>query len=262
MAGCCNISGRLVLMLLALVFWFFAAGMIYLTVHIFDYIGPMKHMFDVYYLTGPAGVLIGLSILLTIVGFIGCLTSCKEKSRCLHITFFVMLLVIVMMEITGAVLAIVYKDEVNTAIETGMTQAINSYNDEDNVQESWDYMQETLHCCGVHNYTDWEKTPWGQVPEHKNQVPDSCCKELTENCGKDLSKDNIYHKGCYKMLYDDVKEYLAWIIATAILFALVQIFGLVCTCVRLWGKKKGGSSPYEVLGEDAKPEPISRGYPA
>ncbi len=62
-----------------------AAGMIYLTVHIFDYVGPVKHVFDVYYLTGPAGVLIGLSILLIAVGFIGCCAACKD-SRCLHIT--------------------------------------------------------------------------------------------------------------------------------------------------------------------------------
>ena len=62
-----------------------AAIMIYLTVHIFDYVGPIKHMYNVYYLTGPAGILIGLSILLIAVGFLGCLGACKE-SRCLQIT--------------------------------------------------------------------------------------------------------------------------------------------------------------------------------
>ena len=59
--------------------------MIFLAVEIFDYIGPISSIYNNIYLAAPAGVLVGLSILLILVGLIGCLGACKE-SRCLQIT--------------------------------------------------------------------------------------------------------------------------------------------------------------------------------
>lgn len=258
MAGCCNMSARVVLMLLGLVFWACAAGMIFLAVEIFDYIGPISSIYNNIYLAAPAGVLVGLSILLILVGLIGCLGACKE-SRCLQITFFTLLLVIVMMEITGAVLSIVYKDEVKDAIETGMSSAITKYNDEEKIQDGWDYMQKTFKCCGVDTYDDWFTTSWGK--ENVGYVPESCCKKSADGCsGKAILSadlDKIYQDGCHTVVYNDVKMYLAWIIAIAIIFVLVQMTGLICTCVRLWSKRK--EQPYEVLGNK---KPDTSGYRA
>lgn len=39
-----------------------------------------------------------------------------------------------------------------------------------------------LHCCGKHNYTDWQKTPWydNQKGEHM-LYPNSCCPVNTNS---------------------------------------------------------------------------------
>lgn len=34
-------------------------------------------------------------------------------------------------------------------------------------------------CCGAANYTDWEKIPETMA----SRVPDSCCVNITNNCG-------------------------------------------------------------------------------
>lgn len=43
-------------------------------------------------------------------------------------------------------------------------------------------------CCGAANYTDWQTV--SLMP--KGQVPDSCCINVTKDCGISFNVKNIY----------------------------------------------------------------------
>ena len=55
-------------------------------------------------------------------------------------------------------------------------------------------VQKDFKCCGVEKYTDWE-----QVMGEEN-VPDSCCKVETEDCGIGFDIEEIYTEGCLATL--------------------------------------------------------------
>ena len=42
-------------------------------------------------------------------------------------------------------------------------------------------------CCGAANYTDWEK-----ILTMTNRVPDSCCVNITHNCGVNFIVKDIH----------------------------------------------------------------------
>lgn len=48
-------------------------------------------------------------------------------------------------------------------------------------------------CCGSNNYTDWADSLWIKSPEaNGRKVPDSCCKTITDLCGRRDHPSNIY----------------------------------------------------------------------
>lgn len=48
-------------------------------------------------------------------------------------------------------------------------------------------------CCGSNNYTDWADSVWIRSSEASGRkVPDSCCKTITDLCGRRDHPSNIY----------------------------------------------------------------------
>lgn len=44
-----------------------------------------------------------------------------------------------------------------------------------------------LHCCGIHNYSDWRNTRWFKESKN-NSVPVSCCQPSISNCTGTLAR--------------------------------------------------------------------------
>jgi len=102
-------------------------------------------------------------------------------------------------------------------IENTLNHTIKYYNENEN--NSIDTLQINLfqkkfQCCGLESYRDWSHSYYlnsykinlahkfllnsNQIPIN---VPDSCCKEIFMNCGKDYSLNKtIYQKGCKEPL--------------------------------------------------------------
>jgi hypothetical protein len=85
------------------------------------------------------------------------------------------------------------------------------YGIEPYVTAKWDHMQHYLHCCGGNNYRigykDYRVTPIGQ----NFSVPDSCCFDYAEGCGRHLFHKSdveianiIFVHGCLQLLKDQV----------------------------------------------------------
>lgn len=135
-------------------------------------------------------VLLDLSILLIIVGavifivgYAGCVGALRENLLLLRI-FYSIIILIVLLEVTVAVLAFVFKDKmkdwVTEILEDGM---IHRYQDDEDAVMDW--FQENIHCCGIKGYRDWNENMYFNCTKHNPSglrcgVPYSCCKDPDE----------------------------------------------------------------------------------
>uniref|UniRef100_A0A671E246 Tetraspanin n=1 Tax=Rhinolophus ferrumequinum TaxID=59479 RepID=A0A671E246_RHIFE len=133
-----------------------------------------------------ANLLIVTGSLVMAIGFVGCIGAIKEH-RCLLLTFFVMLLLVFLLEATVAILFFAYTDK--------------------------------FRCCGVSNYTDWFEV------YNATRVPDSCCLEFSESCG--LHAPGTWWKApCYETVKMWLQENLLAVGVFGLCTALVQVLGL------------------------------------
>uniref|UniRef100_A0AAR2J373 Tetraspanin n=1 Tax=Pygocentrus nattereri TaxID=42514 RepID=A0AAR2J373_PYGNA len=93
-----------------------------------------------------------------------------------------------------------------------------------------------LHCCGIHNYSDWMHTPW--FTESRNHsVPVSCCKSTISNCSGTLARPgDLYPEGCEALMVKTLKDIMLYVILAALTFAAVQVKTLhtFFTCILLY----------------------------
>ena len=96
-----------------------------------------------------------------------------------------------------------------STLEKPTMLSLDSYSAYPEVAKSWDQLQVGNKCCGVHNYSDWFGLSLlghfydSYKLESPNGVPDSCCKQLTVGCGRNVTitnLENIYPTGCLKYL--------------------------------------------------------------
>ena len=110
-------------------------------------------------------------------------------------------------------------------IEKNINETIKYYNENVNSSEGLqiNLFQKKFQCCGLKSYRDWSHSDYlnsykinlaHEFLLNSNQisinVPDSCCKDIFMNCGKDYSiNKTIYQTGCKKPLnkiLDDLKN--------------------------------------------------------
>ena len=108
------------------------------------------------------------------------------------------------------------------------------------VTSSRNELQTSMKCCGVYKFTDWRRNPSLNVT---NSVPDSCCKDLSKDCGlgKVDEKDPkaIYKNGCLINFFDVVSENKGGIsIVFSIIFSAQIIISMIA-CYFGYGLKKG-----------------------
>jgi len=239
---CCTVevSAKFLMFCLSVMFWCAAAGLMYLGIAMFIALGDVHGLETNYFMTIPATVSIGLSVLFLVVGLIGLIAVTRKEAKWLRRMFVGLLFAIVVLEITGATLAIVYKEEISYGIEQGMNKTMGEYDHKDNYQLSMNYIQSHFQCCGIYKAEDWFNTPWGKETQNLNAVPQSCCRINATNCTGHLPKDeyNINHNGCHEMLYDELRQYLVYIIIVAVLLVLLEALALICTCYIVCSPKR------------------------
>ena len=123
-------------------------------------------------------------------------------------------------------------------------------NGSESVTRSWDHMQSHLHCCGAsgyqQGYKDWQNTDFGRNKHGKYQafdgVPDSCCHQEGENCGKGVLgtmgenqvRSRIFVDGCLEILQqwmeDDIDPMISVYSGVGIAIALVELIATVLVC--------------------------------
>ncbi|XP_072243017.1 leukocyte surface antigen CD53-like [Leuresthes tenuis] len=139
----------------------------------------------------PANTLIVTGTIVTCVCYLGVLGGMKEN-RCMLISFYVLLFILMLVELAMACVFFVYNREIDTYFEKDLTNSLEIYRqsgpeEDKNIKNDFDAVQFLFKCCGVHGEADW-----------KGNVPISCCKENPCNIGDQPNWD----EGCLVKLRD------------------------------------------------------------
>ncbi|XP_069659644.1 tetraspanin-4 isoform X1 [Haliaeetus albicilla] len=167
-----------------------------------------------------ANLLIVTGTFVMIIGFVGCIGAIKEN-KCLLLSFFIMLLIIFLLELAVVILFFVYTDKIDKYAQRDLKKGLHLYGTDGNIglTNAWSIIQTDFRCCGVSNYTDWFEV------YNTTRVPDSCCLEFSENCG--LHSPGTWWKApCYETVKIWLQENLLAVGIFGLCTAMVQILGL------------------------------------
>ncbi|XP_061772965.1 tetraspanin-3-like isoform X1 [Nerophis ophidion] len=235
MGRCGVTSSKTVLVFLNLIFWAAAGILCYVGAYVFITFDDYDHFFEDVYTLIPAVVIIAAGALLFIIGLIGCCATVRE-SHCGLTAFVVILLLVFLTEVAVVVLGYVYRAKVEDDVNDTIQEVYNEYNGTNSNAQSRaiEYLQRQLECCGIHNYSDWQNTPWFKVSKN-NRVPVSCCKaNIGGVCTGSLAHpEDLYQEGCEVLVVKKLKEIMMYVICTAFTFSAIQILGMLSACVVL-----------------------------
>jgi len=194
-----------------------------------------------YFVIAP-NLMIVLGVYTFLVCLFGFLISGSEQ-RVLLMIYSVLLAIAFLAQLASIFTAMEMRNNIvsKTLISADVTEELNQYNENPSITAKWDDMQRDLHCCGAHQYTNGYKSYLG-VPSlnREKAVPDSCCHEPTEGCGKDIFRNInqapqiIFVDGCLEILQtkleDDVVPMCVTYACIGVLLAIVEIITVVLAC--------------------------------
>lgn len=184
---------------------------------------------------GPAGIfIIVVGGVVFLVSFFGC-AGAINNNYCMVVTYGVLLLLLLIAEIAGVITGFVLKDKVKDTILEKMKESMELYQDEKpevTDTQLWNETQREFKCCGTTGYRSWNAS---KDMNSTRSVPDSCCKEVTKDCGQNLlfvdektAEKTLWTEGCYTAVSDHLKTYLIALGAVAASVALIELIGIVC----------------------------------
>lgn len=175
-------------------------------------------------------ILIGLGLFMTVVYFLGCCGTCSESAHMLY-TFSVIVFILIVMEISIAVVFFVFKGHAKDVVMSSMEEGITKYNSEECLyyKEGWDRIQARFQCCGLNNQSDWKSI--GNL-----DVPSSC-----------KTGSSIHAQGCYQIFEVKFEEIIEILGALVVAIACLQFCFNLLACY--FGKKasEGYNNWYSML---------------
>ena len=122
-------------------------------------------------------------------------------------------------EIGAIVVLFRFGNDMAKNIKNGLSGSLDEYNTgynatakQNSTTLAWNNLQTDFECCGVTEFTDWGINP---MLNATNSVPDSCCKVVTEDCGRgalnkvipeEIRNWRIYTGGCYRKFFSLVGD--------------------------------------------------------
>ncbi|XP_039658324.1 leukocyte surface antigen CD53-like [Perca fluviatilis] len=147
-----------------------------------------------------ANMLLVSGIIVTCVSFLGFLGALKEN-RCILLTFFLLLFILMLVELTAACLLLMYEGEIGERVKDDLTKGLEKAKGSNSTSD-WDIIQKTMECCGVNNVTDW-----GSV------VPASCTPDYSS-------------QGCLAKLKNWFEENFLTIGISVIVLCIIEVLGM------------------------------------
>ncbi|XP_019743694.1 tetraspanin 36 [Hippocampus comes] len=226
---CGIITSKTVLLFLSLIFWAAGAGLAYVGSQVLSSYDTFENFIQNKYALIPAVVIIGISVVMFVIGLLGCCATMRESKVGLSF-FFLIIMVMFAAEVAVLVLSFVYQGKINGNLEQSMSDVFAKYDGEDPETKTVDDLQTKLQCCGVRNYTSWFNTTWYQ--SHNSTVPVSCCKNVSTQCTGRLDQlDLLNLEGCEAKLEHLLQDVLKYGMLVILGFAVIKFFGMLSVCV-------------------------------
>jgi hypothetical protein len=194
-------------------------------------------------------LLIIFGLVLAIVGIVGFIaTICAHKfvSKIVLFIYAAFLVVIILVDIGGAIAALVEKNRIAATFNTSAHENFKQIGVGNDRFHSWDNIQTQFSCCGVDTYTDWFTVVW------KNNctgcVPASCCKDKNNCFIQPPSTDpaSLYWPdGCAKYISDQVGGHIGAVAGVVIFIVFVLIAIVVITCLATFCKAESSYSRFD-----------------
>jgi len=180
------------------------------------------------------------SMFVCIFGIVGAI----RESRFMVLGFFLMIIIVCLLELVGGILAYVYRKDVENEITRNLNiEMVSNYGIDGNEKKTRaiDLLQKTYQCCGDVDYKIWKKSQWHKIsplgdPE-KMKVPDSCCITPDQpKCGERIHPSNIWRNdlkpiGCVNALKYFLEEHLTKIGIACLVAGMAQI---ICIVLSMW----------------------------
>ncbi|XP_022059278.1 leukocyte surface antigen CD53-like [Acanthochromis polyacanthus] len=157
-----------------------------------------------------ANALLISGIIISCVSFLGFLGALKEN-RCLLMTFFLLLFLLMLVELTAACLMLLFEKEIGDLVKDELKKGLDKAKAGNSTEmEDWVLIQDTFKCCVVINETDWG-----------NHVPPSCCKGESTT-----AKPECYDKGCLDKLKTFFEENFLITGISVIVLCIIEVLGM------------------------------------
>lgn len=188
-----------------------------------------------------------------VIACLGAFGACC-KNKCLLVTYAIVVILILVVQITGVALWFIMKDKVENTVKEEMETAMEKYegvSSTNDVSVGWDLLFIGFDCCGVKsvgasNMNEFSATKWVTVNSPSEKVPYSCCTDATEDnykTGSNANCENLtsgYQKtGCYEAFKDFLKKYETSAIALGIVLVIIELIGIIFAFVLCRAVSKG-----------------------
>ncbi|KAM4021906.1 tetraspanin-1 isoform 1-T4 [Anomaloglossus baeobatrachus] len=168
--------------------------------------------------------MIAIGALLLILGFLGCCGAQKEN-KCLLITFFCIVLIILIAEIAGAVVALVYASVAESFLISVLTPVLQQdYGANQEVTKIWNNTMSEMKCCGMSNYSDFNNSTF--VQSNNGHYPTQCCNDTVSTCTMQAAHDS-YKPGCLKQIVNWLQSNAAIVGGVAAGICALELAALV-----------------------------------
>ncbi|KAM4617167.1 CD82 antigen [Discoglossus pictus] len=182
-------------------------------------------------------ILIAVGGVTMVMGFLGCIGAVNEV-RCLLGTYFTFLLIILIAQVTAGVLIYFQRDALKTEMKTIIHDLIVTYNYTDakntSSEDTWDYIQSNLRCCGWENDQIWAENP--ALGVNSTLYPCSCAVNMTQSsgfCNGGSTDWPVNKQGCVKGVESWLQDNLGIILGVCVGVAVIELLGLIlsiCLC--------------------------------
>ncbi|KAG8438363.1 hypothetical protein GDO86_008880 [Hymenochirus boettgeri] len=161
-----------------------------------------------------AYLVLAMGAMLFLLGFLGCCGAIREN-KCLLLFFFLFILVIFLAELSAAILAFLFRENLTRDFFTKeLKRHYHGSNSTEVFSSTWNSVMITFGCCGVNGPEDFEDAFRFKTQHPYDLVPDSCCRrEIQTRDGPILSREDCLtgremHQGCYSVILNNLEPYV------------------------------------------------------